>query len=180
MRPPPFRTRLLGHPAVAGVVLVVGGCMLLRAWHTGDAVLIPAIFVALALSRVVKASEWIAQYRGWKREWDGMAEPVTRRRRDWRRKACAGLFGVSLAYCLADPGNPAAGAAVLFFGLAGALWMVVTLLRKLGAAIPARTGEAEAGGSHTVAISARPVVAVPSLTDAYGALPRHCWDVIGR
>lgn len=26
----------------------------------------------------------------------------------------------------------------------------------------------------------RPIIPVPSLTDAYSALPSHCWDVLGR
>lgn len=62
------------------------------------------------------------------------------------------------------------------------LLLIGLVVRWLAYRKPGRlTHQPDAPQAPVVTIAARgPVLKVPSLTDAYSALPPHCWDVLGR
>ncbi len=179
MRAPKPSVAFFGHPAIAGP-LVLGGLGLLVMFLTqGEGGFLLAVPVAVGLAWLAKAMEKVSAYRAWRKAWDAMGEPPVRRRWPW--KPLCGVLFVTLVFghALAHPERPDATAAAGMVVVALGLGIVAVLLRSL-VRLFRRPRRRVAKNDPMVTICARPIFPVPSLRDAYIALPEHCWQVLGR
>lgn len=175
MRVPPLRVRILGHPIVMLPVMGMG-LFTLYQWTQHPGLGVPAIVAVAAMVLVGKASERRLEFVRWRRAWDSMADTEPAARGPMLAKLAIALI-VPAGFLAVEGGaldglaGPATGlgltAAILFAGT-----MLVRRWRGNGQrARPASKGE-------VVSVCARPVMAVPSMMDAYSALPAHCWHVL--
>lgn len=170
MKRPATKTMLIGHPAMAVPLMLIGGVTLLAGFHAGNLLIV--IFAVAILGTVSKAGEEASAYRAWQREWNGMAPATPReRKRVWGRIAIL-VLGAMLFGLMLSGGASVSDAAICIGLLAGgggiitvALRLVIRCFRRRR---PRRTR------SLVVAVVARPVMAVPNLADAYRALPPYC------
>ncbi len=181
MREPPARVKFFGHPIVA--IPVTGLCCLgLYGWsQNSDAFLVgvPALF---GMVWIGKAWQVMARHREWRRAWDSMAEPSPRR--SPMPRLVAGLIALAVIGGMALSGSqteadiaaPLAGLAILagmVAAIAVAIWALTKRLRSGRAPRALR----DRRDCVTVVVT-RPIMPVPSLDDAYKALPEHCWQAI--
>jgi hypothetical protein len=182
MREPPTRVRVIGHPVVA--VPICGLCALALygciqnpdAWILGVGALI-----GLAWSG--KAMETMKRYRDWQRAWDSMAEPVPVRPAGPRIAKALSAGAIIAGFAASEAGflsmGSGSGPAMMgIIALAAIILGAVVLRRNISRRVARRRATVAV---PAVAIRvAKPVLPVPALTDAYRALPEHCWDVLGR
>lgn len=175
MREPPLRVRILGHPIVMVPVMGMGLFTLYQWTQHPDAG--PLAIAAIAVMALVgKASERRKEFVRWRRAWNAMAEAEPVSRGPLLGKLAIAII-VPAGFLAHESGalnglvGPLASLGVLGLAiLAGA--MIVRLWRRY------RHRAHPASRSDTVSVCARPVMAVPSMTDAYSALPAHCWHVL--
>jgi hypothetical protein len=175
MKQPAIQTMFLGHPVVA-VPLMLTGCATLAAALYGSNLFIGIIGVAV-LGTAQKAYAQARAYKAWAKEWDGMALASPRAvKRGWRSWVVAGMalgwFGL---LCARGESVPEAAVATLL--TAGLVAMLVTVGR--GALRLMRRFRRPSEQPVVVAVVARPAMPVPSLTDAYRALPPYCRVLLG-
>jgi len=176
MNPPQLPMRVVGHPLGALVTLIVGGLGIASAHQSGisGAPLIIAGIVLLCM--IGEASQQRLRYRAWKREWEGVEpKPVS-----WNGAAFAILTVLVMigAYKTGHPGE--AGRAILIrigIGYAMAfgpliLWVAMRPLWRRRRMRPAK--------AVSVSVVATNIMAVPSLKQAYRALPTYCQQVMGK
>lgn len=176
MREPPLRVRILGHPIV--MVPVMGmGLFILYGWSQNPDLAILAIAAMGAMALVGKASERRMEFVRWRRAWDSMADDAGPVRQGPLLAKLAIAIIVPVGFMAHEAGalDGLAGPAMAFGFLAAMLFvgtmLVRWLWRRLRRARPASQGD-------LVSVCAKPVMAVPSMTEAYNRLPAHCWHVL--
>jgi len=156
---------------------VIGmGAFILYQWtqHPEIAVLGFAAIAAMAL--VAKASERRMEFVRWRRAWDSMADGAPVSQGPMLAKLAVGII-VPAGLLAHESGalNGLTGPAITLAVLAVTLVAGTMLVRRwLSSSRRARL----ASPSDVVSVCARSVIAVPSMTDAYSALPAHCWHVL--
>lgn len=165
---------VLGHPVVALSLTVAGGYGLYLAWAQSNALL--AIGTSLLLGKLVQANEQASRYRAWAKAWQAMDPDASPPRPMTRAHLLGLLVGVGLPLLWVVKRDAFAPAAACVGMLLGGILLVVALraiIRKAGRRThrPAKVA--------TVTVVARRVLPVPSLADAYRALPAHCRAVMG-
>ncbi|ESZ87937.1 MAG: hypothetical protein Q27BB25_06410 [Blastomonas sp. CACIA14H2] len=175
MREPGLKTRLLGHP-----ITFVGTFGLLALTGYG-AIIQPSTFwltigAVLAMQQVSRAHDAMREYQAWKQEWDSMDDLPPRQRTKRPRwldlLIAAGVLLGFLAYEGQLASGQVAGIALLAL-LAFALFAGMRALLRRGS--PAK----RARKATPVAVCVtHPLLRVPGMQQAYGALPPHCWQVL--
>jgi hypothetical protein len=171
MKAPPPATRVLGHPILSGLLLLVGGAVAIAFLIHGTQGILPAIIVGALLNRVMKAQEQERDYRAWKRAWNAM-DPAARASRRAGLLMARTIIVIAVAlYGLAHLADAEIQVALAFIGAGLLLWFGVALARRLR-----RNGERRrTDETAPVRIGLRgPLLPVPSLPQAYAALPDHC------
>ena len=183
MRRPATATMVLGHPAIAGPMMLAGGIGLLAAFQSSNALI--AILSVAMLASVHKANEQASAYRAWKAAWDAMAETPPPRTNTLSRFIGGVLV---LGVILLGVGSPstvrwlggvaagvirASGYGPVLAGFAALLLLI--LLVQFIRGYPRRPPSAP-----TVSITATPILPVPTLDAAYATLPEHCRQVLRR
>ncbi len=175
MREPPLRVRVLGHPVV--MVPVMGmGAFILYQWTQHPEIAWLGIAAIAAMALAAKASEQRMEFVRWQRAWDSMADSEPASQGPMRAKLAIGII-VPAAFMAHASGalngltGPVITLAMLAAGLMGGTLLVRRRFSSSRRAHPASR-------SDVVSVCARSVIAVPSMTDAYSALPAHCWHVL--
>ncbi len=176
MNPPPFRTRLLGH---AIVFLPMSAVTLGTVWtvvlnHDAWPML---IVVAWLMNISLKANQQVAAYKAWKRAWDSMAPDAPPRQRRSQRGLAIALIGLLTAYLALTQDQPGHGLALGWMAAVAIVAVIVmtarVLFRRIRRAAPRKAA--------TVRICVtKPLLPVPSLRDAYVALPPYCQQLLGN
>ena len=174
MREPPLHIRMLGHPVVAMPITGIG-LLTLYAWTQQPGLDLFAIAAVIALTMMGKAVEHRASYVRWRRAWDAMADYGPPRPR--------GPFMAKLALAVLIP----AGFIIHDSGVLSKLAGPITGLGIIAAILCAGTltlrrwqhrRAAFTPRSDVVSVCATPVIAVPSLDDAYARLPAYSWHAL--
>ena len=175
MRVPPLRVRILGHPIV--MVPVMGmGLFILWQWTQHPELGVLGIVAVVAMALVGKASERRMEFVRWRQAWDSMADVEPAPRGPLLAKLAiafivpAGVFAVESG-ALDGVAGPLAG-----LGLLGLAILAATMIVRWWRNCPRHARAASR--SDAASVCARPVIAVPTMTDAYSALPAHCWQVL--
>lgn len=169
MKPPEWKDAVLGHPA-AGLPIVGLSCFILYLWSNDMALWPAGIGAIISLRAVALASAKRYKYRAWKRAWDSYADTPQRRAMPNKH-----IIGVTLCIVVIGllMGQPAqVQHAVALLGItAGVAILILLGLRRLAQA----SGRRRTSRTQTVTICVRrPVFPVPTLEDAFRALPDHC------
>ena len=183
MKLPP-KTRLLGHPLI--VIPMVGVTLWsIIAWAQGGNGWL-ALLAIVSLTGVAKAHERRSAYLAYRREWESLAPPASsrpaRRSKTFLVVLAVLLVGGAAFYLgltIDQPGHALALAGIVIgtaitVVLLGLFAVVRAILRSL-----ARRRARQAVRIAPVEVCvARPLLAVPSLPDAYRALPSYCWRIL--
>jgi hypothetical protein len=171
MKAPPPAVQFVGHPLIAGPIMLAG-CpfALLCAIHGSDGLFL-ALIMAVILNRVMQANSRATEYRTWKRAWDGMDDKPARPKQGMAiaRVVVAALAGL---FALTHLHDPQIQASIVLIGLALSIWAVVKVCRRFGMGSARRSRSASAD-RVTVAVRG-PLLPVPSLEQAFRLLPDHC------
>ena len=174
MKRPATREMIVGHPVIALPMRAACGLMLLAALYQGNVFI--GIMSSVVLAAVHRAAQQASAYRSWKAEWDSFDD------RPRRVTATPGaiigvlLVAISILLIAGRPeligygagfaahwllAHPIAFVPPCLLGLAVLFRFVRHWPRRTKAGLP-------------VAIVARSVIPVPSLVNAYRALPPYC------
>jgi hypothetical protein len=177
MTPPSPMTRLIGHPVVAGALLLAGMPFVAFSLLHGSQGVVPAVIVGALLNRVMKAQERERDYRAWKSAWDAMSGSTTASAHSRKLAVRTAIVMLAALFCATHLGDGQVQLGIAFVALALMLWATATLMRRFGlGAWRSRRAQTEA-----VTISLRgPLLPVPSLPQAYAALPDYCQQLIRR
>lgn len=171
MKPPAPVARLVGHPVVAGLIVLAGAPFAIMCALRGGEGILAAAIVAVILERVMRANAAVMEYRAWKNAWDAMADqpPRPKRRMAIARTVIAVLAGL---FALAHIRDPQVLGGLMFIGMGLAIWVAVSMGRRAGIGFGRRTRPST---SDLVTIAVRgPVMPIPTLQQAFGMLPEHC------
>lgn len=167
-QPSPATYMLASPPAVIGAWGLLGWLIYLWTQH-GDVWPLVAIAACL-VPTVMKADASVQAYKRWKREWDGLDGTPPRRAMPNRHVVGVSIAVVVILMLMGLPA-PVQHAAALIGTLGGFLILIVLGLRRAATAFHRRS----TAKPQIVTICVRqPVFAVPTLRDAYHALPDHC------
>ncbi len=171
MKPPSLKTTLLGHPLVCLPIIGIG-CLLLYRWYL-DAALWPLGIAALvAMNSSVNASGERMKYLSWKQAWDALGEASHSARSTIAGKFFASSVLVAMIVYMASHAEVAAYRTGLTLMAATAIGGGVILLTK---SLRQRQRQQQSAVPDTVAICIHsPMMPVPSLAQAFAALPDHC------
>jgi hypothetical protein len=181
MKKPGGMRGFVGLPVVTGAVILLGLFALYQIYLVPDGWWF-AVVPIVVMGWVMKAHEEVRAYRQWKQAWDGMAPegPKARLSANKGVRVLGGMIVVALValYLAANLDQPGFGFALAWLVGGGVLVLLVALVRwgrrAAGSAKPKG-----AAVSQPVAICvSRPLLPVPNLTDAYGALPPHCLKLL--
>lgn len=185
MRPPSGFAGFAGQPIVTAIIMgVCGFCLFLWTQHSDAAGL--GVGAIAVMSWTHRAHARVRSYRRWQNEWDAMGPGGGSGRAGGQRTVQYGgllVVGLGIAFYLhsngelpdAQAAQPLIGVGLLALLLAAAFWLGRGLLRLGG-----RFRRRKAATRQPVAPCVRQAIyRVPSLKDAYGALPAHCWRVLG-
>ncbi len=184
MRKPSGLAGLVGRPIVTLAALGVEAFGL-YIWYCNPEALLIGITSLVMMGWTVKANAKVAEYRAWKRAWDDMGPGGARRLAADHPVIRVGVFlaiaaGIG-AYLYSDADQPGFQFALGWLGVGFAVLLLVGLAR-----LGRRTIRSVPGSRRPITRQAivaicvgRPVIRVPSLKGAYGALPAHCWRVLG-
>lgn len=162
---------MIGHPVVAGPLHLVGGLLLVASLRAGSNGLFGIVLVAAGLGRVATANEQVTQYRAWKRAWDGMADTPPRRIA-WLALARSVVAVAAVLYGLANFNDPQIRLGMAVIAAAFAIYGVTRLVQRIRGLRPSRRRTKD-GGVVSVAVRG-PLLPVPTLQQAFNALPEHC------
>jgi len=179
MREPPARVKFFGNPVVA--VPVIGLCGLgLYAWSQNPDALLLGVPAFIGMVWTGKACQAMTKYREWRKAWDSMAEPQPRRTSVMPRLVSGLIAALVVGAFVASeggvaPGAPQALAGILVLGVLIAVSAVA--IRALAKRLRSRKARNALSGKRdcVTVVVARPILPVPTLEDAYKALPKHCW-----
>jgi hypothetical protein len=176
MREPPPRVQMLGHPVV--MVPVMGtGVLVLYQWTQNMDWTIPGLIAIAAMAVVGKASEHRKAFLSWRRAWDGFADtPPAPPQPPLKGKLAAAATIAALGFGYEAGALDGAIGPLVTLGLLAAIIVGGAMLVRRW--LPSSRGARAASRSDAVTVCARSVMAVPTMTDAYGALPAHCWHVL--
>lgn len=176
---------LVGQPIVTLAVMGVGGyCLYL--WLTQPGTTFLGLAALWVMVWTLNANGRVADYKAWKRSWDGMAPDARRPISDHPIIRVGALVimvsGVGL-YLYGNYGR--AGYPFALAWLVGGLGLMaaIALVRAIRRAAPRLGFDRREQRSHgpapvTICVS-KAVLAVPNLERAYSQLPEHCWRVLG-
>lgn len=172
MREPPLRVRVLGHPVVMAPVLGAG-LFILYQWTQHPDIWVLGLAAIAAMMLVGKASERRMEFVRWRKAWDSMDDhpPASQ----WPMLTKLGIaILVPAGFLGYESGalDRLVGPAILLAILAAMLAAGAMIVRRWS-----RRARA-ASTSDVVTACARPVMAVPSMSAAYAALPEHCLRVL--
>lgn len=171
MRPPEWRDATLGHPAV-GLPLAGLGCFILYQWALDMALWPVGIGAVIVLRAVALASAKRAKFLAWKRAWDSYDDtvPASRNRVGGNIVLAVLLLvmGLYMASHADQPGYRTGLALMLIIVVGGSIALLARRVFQ-------RLAQHRSSRTNTVTICIRrPVVAVPSLAQAFNALPDYC------
>lgn len=167
-QPSPATYMLASPPAVIGAWGTLG--WLIYQWTQNGDVWPLVVIAACLVPTVMKADASVQAYTRWKREWDGL-DSVAPRRTVPNRHVIGVAVTIGAILLLTGLPTPVQHAAALIGTGAGLIALGASVLRRARAALHRRS-DAKA---PVVTICVRqPVFAVPTLRDAYHALPDHC------
>ncbi|MES1985888.1 MAG: hypothetical protein V4461_13135 [Pseudomonadota bacterium] len=174
MKRPATNRMIVGHPIIAMPLMLASAVTLIAGFQTDN--LFP-VFIAIAMIWAVQTARAQASaYRAWKAEWDAMGDDPS------PRTATAGrMIGITAIATLTliafeQP-------AMLAYGAGFAIgWLktqhgLVAVLGLLALALLARfirRRPRRLKADKPVAVIAKAVLPVPSVADAYRALPPYC------
>lgn len=179
MKRPSTKTLVVGHPVIAVPLTLTSGVCLLAGFQTGNS---SAVLIGIALIAAVhNASQQASAYRAWQIEWDAMGDGPER-----RSVTPAGIFGVAAVAALALLGYAHLPSVAYWAGYSlgwvfGHRW----LLAALGIVAIAilvqfmRHGLRRAKPAKPVKVVAKRILSVPTIADAYRALPPYCHALLG-
>ena len=179
MNPP--RDMLLGHPIIV-VPMMLATVAAFRAGFQDTSWWLLAVFMLWPAGAVARASTRRTEYFQWKQAWDGMTEPTRQKPSRpatparWRRPWLGGLMLAAIwLFCLANADDPLDRLALVWLTVVSIVIGIALLIRRVR-----RTprGSTAKGQSVAVCVSG-PLLPVPSLKNAYRALPEHCLIVLG-
>jgi hypothetical protein len=175
MRQPPLQTRIL---ASAPVNLSAWASALFFGYHfwNGEPVFWALVITVSLLLNVMRADEQVQAYRTWKRAWDAMGDdplPSGRGGRVGRTLVGLTLIAAFVWYLASQTGRPGYDLALGWLVLGGVAMLVVAILAKWRKVRRARPIKATV---VTVVVKG-PVLRVPTLAEAYRALPEHCMRI---
>ncbi|MBV8686892.1 MAG: hypothetical protein JOZ90_10970 [Alphaproteobacteria bacterium] len=182
MKRPEGLTGFIGQPVVTLVLVAAGAFALYQVAVSGAWVL--ALVVLVALGGVAKANREVTAYRQWKQEWDAMAPSPEAAPREAGGKAgrvalLLIVIGLMALYLAANLDQPGFGFALAWLVGGGVVVLAVALVRRgRSAGAEARASSPSAVAPVTICVQ-RPLLPVPDLTRAYGALPDHCCKLLG-
>ncbi|EQB16945.1 hypothetical protein [Sphingobium lactosutens] len=177
MKTPSLKTRMLGHPLVVwpsiGFFLWTG-YMLLTGPDTWPLAAIALFFGAPVMRAYERREEWLA----WRKAWNAMSGQQPPRRRRFVKPLTGLMVVAAAALYLVATLDRTDSQTVLAISL---LWMVGVVAFFAGRGLwrrLRRTRRATAGELVKVCVR-KPLLRVPSLQQAYAALPDHCRAVMG-
>lgn len=175
MREPPFRVRVLGHPVVMIPVMGMGLCILYQ-WTQNPEIAVLGFAAIAAMALVGKASERRMEFVRWRRAWDSMADGEPAPQGPLLAKLAVAII-VPAAFMAHASGalDGLIGPAITLGVVAAALVVGTMVVRRWRSS---RRRARPASRSDVVSVCAHSVIAVPLMTDAYSALPAHCWHVL--
>jgi hypothetical protein len=179
MKQPPLKTRFLGHPVVTTGASLVGAWLCWTLFQSGPEGVLLGFVVVAVVGHIIAANGEVTKYRAWKRAWDGMADGggTARRRLVNPKRAAQLIVGATvLGYGVANLRDPEVQTGMAFIGAALTVWVMARLLR-LGSPFR-RAGRSAGGPVVTVAVTA-PMIPVPTMPQAFAALPEHLWCLFG-
>jgi hypothetical protein len=180
MKRPNFHTMLLGHPVVAAPAALCAGTVLFLAYRDGDAPGI-GLLAALMLAATGKASQEAGAYRQWKAEWDAMADGSAPRTQEnpilgallW----CALVAGAWFLW--PDATHHLVHHTLGWVGRHPTIWLIPALFVLSILVRCLRRHRNRTRRAAPVKVVARPLLPVPSIADAYKALPDYAKHLIG-
>ena len=168
-RRPSTKTMVMGHPVIAVPVMLAGGVTMYAAYE-GSNLLVGFLGLAM-VGTAQSARAQVSAYKAWQRDWDAMAPQVPRERKRTSPWTWIGLI-IAVISSLAWLGGANLREIAVDSGLmAGSVWLTAAIWVAMRWVIRRRRRPA---GSSIVTVVARPAMAIPSLEDAYRALPPYC------
>lgn len=167
-QPSPATYMLASPPVVLGAWGTLG--WLLYQW-TQDGDVWPFVAIAACLvPTVMKADASVQAYKRWKREWDGLDGSPPRRVVPNRHAIGVTIAIVAILLLMGLPA-PVQHAAALIGTVAGVLILIALGLRRVATGFHRRS----TAKPQVVTIYVKqPIFSVPTLHDAFRALPDHC------
>jgi hypothetical protein len=185
MRKPSGLRGFVGRPIITAPILGTGSfCLYLWYLHQDAAVLgLAALWV---MGWTLNANARVAQYRTWQRAWDSMGpEGAPRPAADHPAVRVGALVAIAAGvgfYLYRNGNQPGFQFAQAWLGLGLGALLLVGLAYLGHRTIRSFHGSQRRPATRqaTVAICVdRPIYPVPNLKGAFGALPAHCWRVLG-
>lgn len=171
MKKPATKTMVIGHPLIAVPMTLTSGVVLIAGLQTGN--LFPVLFAIPILAGVQTARAQASAYRAWKAEWDAMDDGPAR-----RTVTLGSFLGVVVlaTLMLVAFGMPRGLAYMAGYALG---WMethpwLLALLALGMLAQFVRHNPRRAKPTKPVTVIAQAILPVPTLADAYRALPPYC------
>jgi hypothetical protein len=174
MKQPDPGTMLVGHPAVAapcalGAMGVIYLCIQQPGWWP---IGLGAVFIA---AKVLRLADMREKYLAWKREWDAMDGGGSEPRSAQRKRPVLGYIALALVllYCAGNLDDQLCRLALV--------WTVIVVSIFGGSRLVMRNRPAARSKSKAAVFEiciGGPLMGVPSIKDAYRALPRHCQTVL--
>lgn len=184
MKKPEGLKGFVGHPVVTLALVAAGAFALFQVAISGAWVL--GLVVLVALGGVAKANREVMAYRQWKRDWDAMtprpdAAPRQAGGKTGRVALLLIVIGLMALYLAANLDQPGFGFALAWLVGGGAVVLVIALVRLAwsGRSVSSGARVSSSGAVEPVTICVRqPLLPVPDLSRAYGALPEHCCKLL--
>lgn len=144
-------------------------CWLLYQWSLDHGIWPLIVAMGIFLLAVMKADARLKAYKAWQRAWEGLDGASPRSSRKGAVAATVVVVAVLTIYALAQL-PPQTQNATALLGVMGAAGFFLLRALRRGVGPRPRTRKAEI---VTVVVAA-PLFAVPSIAEAYRALPDHC------
>jgi hypothetical protein len=174
MKRPATKIMVMGHPIVAVPMTLANGVILVAGFRTGNVV--PVVIAIALIAGVQNARVQASAYRAWQAEWEAMGDGPTR-----RSVTPGGVLGVAVIATLmlvafSRPQLLAymAGYAVGWIGTQPWLLALLGLLALAVLVQFVRHFRRRAKPTKPVIVIAQAILPVPTLADAYRALPPYC------
>lgn len=174
MKRPATKTMVMGHPIVAVPMTLASGVTLVAGLQSGSPL---PVFIAIALiAGVQKARAQASAYRAWQAEWDAMSDGPARRRVTPGSYLGAAMIAALVLLAFGSPQLLAYLVGFAFGWMGTQPWLLALLgLLALGVLVQfIRCYPRRARPAKPVTVIAEAILPVPTLADAYRALPPYC------